>query len=181
MKKKLNIFIALIIINVISINIVFAECTSKQHSPYADFGKTAMPIASIGVSLLHKDYIGVVGSAIITYGVYPLNNYVEKKINAKRPCGCMGSFPSGHMIMMAGASSHLYHRYGWEYGLPAYAISFALAHDRVKCKAHYWSDLIGTAAIMHVAGYLFIKKFEFPSNNMQLAFMPNYVSMRINF
>lgn len=175
-------YIALILIVLMHVNVSFAACKSKNpRSPYADFGKTALPIASIGISLIHKDYQGAVQSAIMTYGAYPLNRVLEKEIGAKRPCGCKGSFPSGHMIMMSGASSHLYHRYGWEYGLPAYAISFALAHDRVKCKAHYWSDLIGTAAIMHVAGYIFIKKFKFPDKNIQVAMMPNQISVRIHF
>lgn len=136
------------------------NCTrGNKKSEIADFGKKAMPAAAFGISVIKLDWKGTILSQILSTGLYSLNDPLEKKIHAKRPCGCTGSFPSGHMIMYASSSSYLHYRYGWKYGLPAYLFTIGFAADRVQNKAHSWKDMIGTFAAVNLIVYLVTPKF----------------------
>lgn len=136
------------------------NCTSNgRQSKIADFGKKAMPLGALAVAAVKLDWYGALMSQVLSSGLYGLNKPLEKKINKKRPCGCNGAFPSGHMIMYASSSSLLYYRYGWQYGLPAYALTIGFAADRVKNKAHSWGDMLGTFALVNAITWLVIPKF----------------------
>lgn len=136
-------------------------CTAKrEHTRFADFGKSAMPAAAFVVSVYKRDWIGAGFSQILAHGLYPLNRLSQHKFNKKRPCGCDGAFPSGHMIMYAASSSYLHYRYGWQYGIPAYIATAAFAADRVNNKAHSWVDMLGTFAVINVFTYLVTPSFE---------------------
>ena len=130
-----------------------------RESKIADFGKKAMPIGALAVSAIKLDLVGAIMSQVLSSGLYALNKPLEKKIHKKRPCGCSGAFPSGHMIMYASSASLLHYRYGWQYGLPAYAIAIGFAADRVKNKAHSWWDMLGTAAAVNAIVYLVTPRF----------------------
>lgn len=130
-----------------------------KESKIADFGKKAMPIGALAVAAVKLDWVGAIMSQVLSSGLYGLNKPLEKKIDKKRPCGCSGAFPSGHMIMYASSASLLHYRYGWQYGLPAYAIAIGFAADRVKNKAHSWWDMLGTAAAVNAIVYLVTPRF----------------------
>lgn len=135
-------------------------CTAKRNNTkLADFGKTAMPIAALGISLAKQDWYGAIFSEVWVNALYPLNNKFEHKIGKKRPCGCPGAFPSGHMIVYAASSSYLHYRYGWEYGVPAYIATAIFAADRVHNKAHSWGDMLGTFAIVNALTYLITPQY----------------------
>lgn len=136
-------------------------CTAKRsETKVANFGKSYMPFAPLAVGLIKKDWIGAALSQAYIHGTYPLNKKLERVFNTKRPCGCRGSFPSGHMIIYATSSSFLHYRYGWEYGVPAYVATAIFAADRVKNKAHRWSDMLGTFAAFNILTYLITPKFQ---------------------
>jgi len=163
MKSILKLLLLLIVGVVLALNAVAAKpegCTAKRDdTKLADFGKSAMPIAALTISLAKKDWLGAALSQALAHGLYPLNDKLESKIGKKRPCGCNGAFPSGHMIMYASSSSYLHYRYGWEYGLPAYVATIVFAADRVNNKAHSWGDMIGTFAIVNIFTYLVTPKY----------------------
>lgn len=146
------------------------KCTAKrQHTKFADFGKSAMPLTALGVSLLKKDWLGAVISQGLAHGLYVTNRKFEHKIDKRRPCGCKGAFPSGHMIMYATSSSYLHYRYGWQYGLPAYVATAAFSYDRVRNKAHSWGDMLGTFAISNILTYIIT-----PRLNEEVEYLPNF-------
>ncbi len=129
------------------------DCTGRKDTPYADAGKSIFPFIALGVSLFKEDYKGAIWSQALIHGAYALNNPLEKEIDKKRPCGCKGGFPSGHMVAMSASAAYLHGRYGLEYGLPLYVGSLALSIDRVRGKAHSWGDMIGTAVITSAVIY----------------------------
>jgi membrane-associated phospholipid phosphatase len=51
-------------------------------------------------------------------------------------------------------------RYGWEYGLPAYAIATFVSYSRVAVKQHYTTDVIGGAAVGVVSSYLLTHPYK---------------------
>jgi hypothetical protein len=148
------------------------NCTAKrQHTRVADFGKTAMPIAALGISLIKTDWLGAALSQALAHGLYVANGKFEHKIDKKRPCGCSGAFPSGHMIMYASSASYLHYRYGWQYGLPAYVATLGFSYDRVRNKAHSWGDMLGTFAIVNLITYIVTPRF-----NCEVEYLPPFCS-----
>jgi membrane-associated phospholipid phosphatase len=138
-----------------------ANCTAKKSSTkVADFGKTAMPLTALGISLIKLDWLGAALSQVLAQGLYMTNSKFEHRIGKKRPCGCSGAFPSGHMIMYASSSSYLHYRYGWQYGLPAYLATIGFSVDRVNNKAHSWGDMLGTFAIVNLVTYIVTPRFD---------------------
>ncbi len=134
-------------------NPAFSNCNGRKSSPFSDAGKSVFPFIALGFSLLKQDYKGAAISQALIHGAYALNNPIEKKLDKKRPCGCSGSFPSGHMVAMSASAAYMHGRYGLEYGLPLYMGSFILSIDRVRGKAHTWGDMAGTFAITSVIIY----------------------------
>ena len=158
MKCFVGVF--LVVFSLLSQKAFSCENSPRKHTRFADFGKTAMPITTYGIAAIHGDWLGLGISAVLINGLYALNNPLEKKIHKERPCGCDGSFPSGHMIMYASSASFLHYRYGWQYGFPAYIASFVFAADRVNNKAHDWDDMVGTFLIVNLISYLVVPRFN---------------------
>lgn len=132
---------------------------SGKESKTANFGKRAMPLAALAVNAYHLDWVGAIISQGMSHGLYGIGRAFENKIGKRRPCGCNGAFPSGHMIMYAASSSALHYRYGWKYGFPGYVLSFAFAADRVKHKSHSWGDMIGTFALTNAIMWAVTPRF----------------------
>jgi membrane-associated phospholipid phosphatase len=137
---------------------VEATCPNKRPTPITNTGKKLYPLATTGVALLKRDWIGAVTSIALVQTLYSTNGLLEFRIGKKRPCGCDGAFPSGHMIMMSTSSSFLFFRYGWRWGLPPMIGAFLLMADRVNAKAHGWDDVTGTALLYHLISWLFVAR-----------------------
>tara|TARA_B100001989_G_C24548835_1_gene472809 strand:+ start:4286 stop:4714 length:429 start_codon:yes stop_codon:yes gene_type:complete len=114
--------------------------------------------------MMSDDKYGQDQAKIIQHTLKIMKTPMEHVIAKKRPCGCDGSFPSGHMMDIGWPAAFIYHRYGWQYGLPLYVGATAYAKDRHDAKAHYWSDLIGTTLLMHGIGYLTVNAYQPESN-----------------
>ena len=67
----------------------------------------------------------------------------------KRPNGHEYGFPSGHVGFISSAASFLWLRYGWEYGVPAYAAVGFVAYERIATDHHRSRDVIAAAALAH--------------------------------
>jgi len=119
-----------------------------------------LPAAAAGLTLVFKDGQGALQlgeSAALALGVtYGL----QYTIDAKRPNGKPHSFPSGHTSISFASAEFVRKRYGWEYGLPAYALASFVAYGRVEAKEHYTHDVIAGAAIGIGSSYLFTRPYE---------------------
>jgi membrane-associated phospholipid phosphatase len=51
-------------------------------------------------------------------------------------------------------------RYGWEYGVPAYAAASFVAYSRVEAKQHFPHDVIAGAAIGIASSYIFTRPYK---------------------
>lgn len=128
-------------------------------SPFADAGKRLMPPLPIVTALAEKDWLGTIFSQVLLHSFYMTNRSLEQKIDKKRPCGCSGALPSGHMIMYTSSASFLHYRYGWKVAFPAYVMAFGFTYDRVQAKAHSWVDVLTTAAAVNLITYFVTPKF----------------------
>ena len=120
----------------------------------------ALPVAAAGLTLGFKDCQGTLEfgeSAALAMGTtYALKFTIDKT----RPNGESQSFPSGHAAMSFSSAEFIRKRYGWEYGVPAYAIATFVAYSRVEAGQHYTIDVIGGTAIGILSSYLITRPYK---------------------
>ncbi len=143
-------------------------CFASVRWAYADDGVQlagniltyALPAIIAGLTLSHRDSKGALEfgeSAALTLGVTYALKY---SIKEERPIGGPHSFPSAHSSFAFSSAEFLRKRYGWEYGVPAYAVASFIAYSRVECRAHHPHDVIVGAAIGIISSYIFAKPYK---------------------
>ena len=58
------------------------------------------------------------------------------------------------------AAEFLRRRYGWEYGVPAYALAGFVGYSRVESREHYPHDVLAGAAIGFISSYVFTRPYH---------------------
>jgi membrane-associated phospholipid phosphatase len=115
----------------------------------------ALPVAAAGITLWKHDRVGsaqlVVETALTVGTVYALKHIVREQ----RPDGSdYQSFPSETTALAASGSTFLWGRYGWQYGLPASALTQFVSYSRIQAHQHRWYDTLASSAI--AAGYSYV-------------------------
>lgn len=84
--------------------------------------------------------------------------YVLKFIVSKqRPNGeNRSSFPSGHTMSAFAGASFIDGRYGWHWGLPAYALAGLTGYSRVASSWHFADDVVAGASIGMIYSWLYV-------------------------
>jgi len=67
---------------------------------------------------------------------------------------------TGHSSTTFAAAEFLRKRYGWGYGIPAYALATFTAYSRVESKNHFIPDVAAGAALGIISSYIFTKPFH---------------------
>lgn len=128
-----------------------------------------MPAATLALAIVKQDWNGLwigaaeaAGAAAVTYGL----KYLVKK---KRPDGSDNhSFPSAHASLSFLDASFVMRRYGWKFGVPAYAVATYIAWGRTFAKKHDFWDVAAGAAIGTAVGLIattpFAKKHDLKLN-----------------
>lgn len=128
-----------------------------------------MPAATLAIAIAKEDWKGIAigagecaGTFAVTYGL----KYLVKK---KRPDGSDNhSFPSGHSSLAFTDASFVMRRYGWKFGVPAYAMAGYVAWGRCYAKKHDFWDVAAGAAIGTAVGLLCTTPFA-KKHDLQLA------------
>jgi membrane-associated phospholipid phosphatase len=119
-----------------------------------------LPATAAGLTLYNKDGKGALEfgeSAALTLGITYGLKYT---VNEKRPNGGKQSFPSAHTSISFSSAEFMRKRYGWEYGIPAYAAASFVAYSRVEAGEHHPHDVVAGAAIGIVSSYIFTKPYK---------------------
>lgn len=119
-----------------------------------------LPATAGGLALSHRDGAGALQlgeSLAVTLGVTYALKY---GIDEQRPNGGGQSFPSGHTSVSFSAAEFMRKRYGWEYGVPAYAAASFVAYSRVESREHHPHDVLAGAAIGILSSYIFTKPYK---------------------
>jgi len=119
-----------------------------------------LPATALSFTLAHKDKPGAVqlGESL---GVTMAVTYALKySLDTTRPNGGHYSMPSGHTSISFSSAEFLRKRYGWEYGVPAYAAASFVAYSRVESREHHPADVIAGAGIGIVSSYIFTKPYK---------------------
>jgi hypothetical protein len=125
-----------------------------------DILQFVLPATAGGMTIGYRDWEGslqfgesVALSMGVTYGL-------KYAVNETRPNGGHQSFPSGHSSISFTAAEFIRKRYGWWYGIPAYAGASFVAYSRVEAHEHYPHDVIAGASIGIVSSYIFTRPYK---------------------
>jgi len=93
-----------------------------------------------------------------------------------RPNGSEYGFPSGHVAAVMAGATFLDKRYGWKWGVPAYAASAYIAYVRVDEEHHHWRDVIASGVLAYGVAMLTVT----PENATYLAPVigPDFIGLR---
>lgn len=129
----------------------------------------ALPAAALVGTLCLKDWTGLV-QGVETAAVTAAATLILKySIKERRPDGSdMHSFPSGHTAVSFASAAYVQRRYGWKFGIPAYALSCYVAWGRCYSKKHHWYDVLAGAAIGAGSAYIFTRPWA-KKHNLQIA------------
>ncbi len=119
-----------------------------------------LPTAAAGMTLYHRDTDGALQGTEAAVVAMAVTFGLKYTITESRPDGGSHSFPSAHTSVSFCAAEYLRKRYGWEYGIPAYAMASFVAYSRVESDQHYAKDVIAGAAIGILSSYFFTRPYR---------------------
>lgn len=146
----------------------------------ADIVTGLLPVASYAIAYFKDDDLGKgqllrsnVASLVLTTVLRGAFNETDW---GERPNGDPYGFPSGHVAFSSASAAFLQDRYGWQYGLPAYALVGYVAYVRVNGHNHHWRDAVAGAALSFGVSKLFVT----PEHATHLAPLigPDFFGMR---
>lgn len=135
----------------------YARAGNDTLTTYGDVGQIAIPvIAGVIAGVKEEDSQGLVQLGLTSAVTMGLTFGLKVAVDRERPNNGGGmSFPSGHTASAFMGASYLHYRYGWEYGLPAYAASAVVGYSRVEADKHHWEDVVAAAVLANVTAYVF--------------------------
>lgn len=141
---------------------------ASPASADGDFAQTSgevlrvgLPVAGVALALFKDDRRGAlqIGASVVSaYGAAYLLKQVVKEERPDR--SGWDSFPSDSSAIAFAAASSIQVRYGWDYGLPSYAIAAFVGYSRVHADKHRWGDVAAGAAIGWLAGQILTDPYE---------------------
>lgn len=121
----------------------------------------ALPLFAAGVAAYKHDWNGVVDLGLTGLATVGTAYALKSVVHERRPDGSDDrSFPSGTQALAASGSSFLWARYGWQYGLPAFAASAFVGYSRVEAKQHHWYDTAASSAMAIGYAAIFTPRFS---------------------
>ena len=149
-----------LLVSILFLSTVLVARADDGIETAGDILQFVLPGTAAGLTLLHWDGQGAVQfgeSAGVTLGVTYGLKYA---VNETRPNGGSHSFPSGHTSISFCSAEFMRKRYGWEYGIPAYALASFVAYSRVEAGEHYPHDVIAGAGIGIASSFIFTRPYK---------------------
>lgn len=136
---------------VLGIVMICSSAADAGSSKIATVGKTvaiALPIVAGGISIFKSDWNGLADDIVVTGATGATTFGLNHLIKETRPDGSDNhSFPSDQAGIAFAPAFFLWHRYGWQYGVPALAAASFVGFARVNAQKHHWYDVMTSAAI----------------------------------
>lgn len=152
----------------------------KDIRTSGDVAAGLLPVAAATAGLLEKDPTGLKQAALACAGTFGVTYLLKKAVHKDRPDHSGDdSFPSRHTAMAFTLATFLQQRYGWQWGVPAYAAATYIGWTRLYGKKHDGWDVAAGAAIGTGCALLFTRR-KCHDTRLTLAPTPNglYASWR---
>ena len=161
---------------------------THYKSGLQDAGKIvaiALPVAAGGVSAFKGDWDGIVDLVAVT-GLSVGTAYGLKQfVHEQRPDHTdWQSFPSEQSALAFGTAAYMWDRYGWRWGLPAYAAAGFVGYARIDAKRHHWWDVAASVGIGWLYSRLITSRYRpLPNFRTGAAVTPDggYISLDYQF
>jgi membrane-associated phospholipid phosphatase len=132
------------------------ETTIEQ---IGDYGQYAPTVVALATTLIKKDKEGFWQLAKSAGANLTATYILKYAIDKPRPEGRIDghAFPSGHTSFAFQGASFLQRRYGWKYGIPAYAVASFVGFSRIEGvnDRHDGWDVLAGALVGIGSTYLF--------------------------
>lgn len=140
---------------------VYAKAQGKFVERSTDVLSIAPTMTGLCLAIVNEDKKGAIELGLSTLTGLAANYALEAAIKKDRPDGSGShAFPSTHTMLAFDGSTFLMKRYGWAWGVPAYAVSAYVAWGRTYADKHDWWDVLGGAAIGVGAALIYTHKFS---------------------
>lgn len=174
-------FLVLFIYLIFSTNHTFAQAQNGNTKEIkyerfieksGDVLRIALPATALIATIAAKDRQGSKQFVFSFATNLALTFSLKSIIKKRRPEGSneFNSFPSGHTSVSFQSAAFLQKRYGWKYGIPAYALAAFTWYSRVEGlnDRHDVWDVLAGAAVGIGSAYLFTKPHQ--KENLKIAF-----------
>ena len=121
----------------------------------------ALPLIAGGFTFAKDDWKGGFQLGVDTVVTVGLAYGLKHVIHEQRPDKSDNkSMPSDTSALAFAPANYLWDRYGWEYGLPAYAAATFVAWSRVDAQKHHWYDVAASAALAFGVSKIFTTRYQ---------------------
>ena len=121
----------------------------------------ALPLIAGGITLAKDDWKGSFQLGVDTVATVGLAYGLKHVIHEQRPDKSdFHSMPSDTSALAFAPAQFLWDRYGWQYGLPAYAAATFVAWSRVDSQKHHWYDVTASAALAFGVSKIFTTRYQ---------------------
>jgi membrane-associated phospholipid phosphatase len=121
----------------------------------------ALPLIAGGITLAKDDWKGSAQLTVDTIATVGVAYGLKHIIREQRPDGSdFQSMPSDTAALAFAPAQFLWDRYGWQYGVPAYAAATFVAWSRVDAQKHHWYDVTASAALAFGASKIFTTRYQ---------------------
>jgi len=174
----------------IAFAIASPAATAKTTETLGTGLAVALPVVAGGITLWKHDWAGTEQLAIttvLTVGtVYGLKHLVRECRPFAVPCAHdssnWDSFPSDTSALAFAPAEFLRERYGWQYGLPAYAAAGFVGWSRVDAQKHHWYDVAASFGISLITNELITTRYHKSSGfHADLQAEPNAVYASLDY
>ena len=142
----------------------------------------ALPLLAGGITVYKGDWTGtaqLAAGGISTVGTaYLLKNVIREQRPDKSD---FHSFPSDTAALGFAPAQFLWDRYGWQYGVPAYAAAIFVGYSRVEAQKHHWYDVVGSEALAIAFSKVFTTRYNARGFSYGLAASPDSVQVAMNY
>jgi membrane-associated phospholipid phosphatase len=121
----------------------------------------ALPLIAGGITLAKDDWKGTAQFGVDTVATVGIAYGLKHIIHEQRPDKSDNmSMPSDTAALAFAPANFLWDRYGWQYGIPAYAAATFVAWSRVDAQKHHWYDVTASAALAFGVSKIFTTRYQ---------------------
>lgn len=156
-------FIVLIVLSIASLcaSTAVQALNKNDWDNVSNVGALTLVGAALVTPTVQSDWEGLGQAALSVGSAGAMAEVLKQTFPERRPDNSDNkSFPSGHSALSFASATTLYRRYGWQAGLPAYAVATVVGVGRERSNEHHWYDVVAGAALGTASGWLFTDAFN---------------------
>ena len=173
-----------------TLSLASASTSGKSHHDTIETAgqviAIALPVVAGGISAWKDDWTGVAQLVLSTGATVGTAFLLKHVVHEQRPDHSDNqSFPSDTAALAYAPADYLWRRYGWQYGIPAYAAASFVGYSRVESKQHHWWDVAASGVMAFGYNWLITSRYHPWRGNLQTGLMATpdgaYVAARYEF